>query len=331
MDTHDTGIQPGRSGQVKLIVILGLMVAIAPLTIDMYLPALPAITTDLHTTAAAVQLTLTGTLAGLALGQLFIGPISDAVGRRAPLITGVGLHILASVLCAFAPNIGTLGALRLLQGLGTAAAAVVATRSSGTSSPARAAKVFSRLMLVIGIAPILAPTLGSQVLRLTRGAASSARSPCWASRSCCWPAGPAGDAAPRAPPQRRGRGTLRDYGALLRDRTFVGLVLVAGFSMWARCSRTCLDRPLCTRTSSGWTRRSSGCSSGLGAIALIAASQMNVRLLGGTSPSRSWPWPWPSAPSPGWRWCSSRRPGSAACPPSSSRCGCARGRRAGPA
>src|SRR4029079_7478304 len=107
-----------------LIVILGLLISIGPLTIDMYLPALPAIRTDLQTTATAVQLTLTGTLAGLAVGQLFIGPVSDAIGRRIPLIAGLSLHIVASLLLMVAPNIATLGLLRVLQGLGTAAAPV---------------------------------------------------------------------------------------------------------------------------------------------------------------------------------------------------------------
>src|SRR2546423_1789859 len=81
-----------------------LVSGLGPLTIDTYLPALPAITRDLQTGAAAVQLTLTGTLAGLALGQVVIGPISDAVGRRAPLLAGTGLHVVASLLCAVAPN-----------------------------------------------------------------------------------------------------------------------------------------------------------------------------------------------------------------------------------
>src|SRR3954452_16047362 len=106
--------------RVRLVLVLGALIALGPLTIDMYLPALPTITAELQTTAAAVQLTLTGTLAGLALGQLFIGPLSDAVGRRAPLLAGTALHVLASVLCVIAPNIAVLGALRVLQGLGAA-------------------------------------------------------------------------------------------------------------------------------------------------------------------------------------------------------------------
>lgn len=104
--------------RLRLVLVLCFLIALGPLTIDMYLPALPTITGDLHTTAAAVQLTLTGTLAGLALGQLLIGPLSDALGRRAPLLAGIAVHIFASILCVIAPNLAVLGTLRALQGLG---------------------------------------------------------------------------------------------------------------------------------------------------------------------------------------------------------------------
>src|SRR4051794_34608391 len=133
--SRDEGLVPGvtttaappttdlsRSHRLQLIVLLGSLIALGPLTIDMYLPALPAITEDLGASAAMVQLTLTGTLAGLALGQLLVGPLSDALGRRRPLLTGVAVHVVASVLCAVAPSIAVLGALRVLQGLGAAAA-----------------------------------------------------------------------------------------------------------------------------------------------------------------------------------------------------------------
>jgi DHA1 family bicyclomycin/chloramphenicol resistance-like MFS transporter len=171
-DVIDTPALPGDlmtlRQRVRLVVVLGSLIAIGPLTIDMYLPALPAITDDLHTASTSVQLTLTGTLAGLALGQLVIGPLADALGRRRPLIFGLALHVLASVLCVVAPSVGVLGVLRVVQGLGVAAATVVAMAVvrdlfSGTAF----ARLFSRLMLVMGLAPILAPTVGSAVLEAT--------------------------------------------------------------------------------------------------------------------------------------------------------------------
>jgi DHA1 family bicyclomycin/chloramphenicol resistance-like MFS transporter len=117
------GNPPSRA---LLALVLGAFVAVGPLTIDMYLPALPTITAELGTTSAMVQLTLTGTLVGLALGQLVLGPLSDAIGRRTPLLAGTALYVVASLLILVAPTIEVLGVLRFLQGVGTAAGAVVA-------------------------------------------------------------------------------------------------------------------------------------------------------------------------------------------------------------
>src|ERR1044072_4219633 len=102
----------------RMIIVLGVMVALGPLTIDMYLPALPKIADELSVSSSIVQLTLTGTLAGLALGQIVIGPLSDSLGRRRPLMAGIVLHMMASVLCLLAPDIITLGIARGLQGMG---------------------------------------------------------------------------------------------------------------------------------------------------------------------------------------------------------------------
>jgi DHA1 family bicyclomycin/chloramphenicol resistance-like MFS transporter len=148
-----------------MIVVLGALVALGPLTIDMYLPALPKIADDLSVSSSVAQLTLTGTLAGLALGQLIVGPLSDSLGRRRPLMAGIVLHMLASLLCLFAPNIAVLGVARGLQGVGAAAAMVVAIAVVGDLfAESVAATVLSRLMLVLGVAPVVAPSLGAAVL-----------------------------------------------------------------------------------------------------------------------------------------------------------------------
>ena len=157
-----TGESPSR---VRMIVVLGAMVALGPLTIDMYLPALPKIADELSVSSSVAQLTLTGTLAGLALGQLIVGPLSDSLGRRRPLMAGIVLHMLASLLCLFAPNIAVLGVARGLQGMGAAAAMVVAIAVVGDLfAESVAATVLSRLMLVLGVAPVVAPSLGAAVL-----------------------------------------------------------------------------------------------------------------------------------------------------------------------
>src|ERR1700709_1673685 len=161
-DGEDGSKVPSRA---RMIVVLALRVALGPLTIDMYLPALPSIAEELSVSSSVAQLTLTGTLAGLALGQLIVGPLSDSLGRRGPLMAGIVLHMLASVLCLFAPNIAVLGVARTLQGVGAAAAMVVAIAIVGDLfTDSAAATVMSRLMLVLGVAPVVAPSLGAAVL-----------------------------------------------------------------------------------------------------------------------------------------------------------------------
>ena len=108
------------------VVLLGSLAALGAFTIDLYLPAFPELETELGASTSAVQLTLTGTMVGVALGMLLVGPLSDAVGRRRPLLVGLGVHVVASLLCALAPTIEVLTALRVLQGLGTSSAAVIA-------------------------------------------------------------------------------------------------------------------------------------------------------------------------------------------------------------
>lgn len=266
--------------RAQLVLVLGALIAIGPLTIDMYLPALPAITAGLQTTETAVQLTLTGTLIGLALGQLLIGPLSDVVGRRMPLLAGLAAHIVASVLCVFAPNIGVLGGLRVLQGLGVAAATVVATAVvRDLFSGASFARIFSRLMLVMGLAPILAPTLGSGLLSWTdwRGVFAAL-----AVLGALLMVVAAFRLPETLPVTRRRHGgvsaTLRDYRALLNDRAFVGLVLVAGLAMAALFAYVS-GSSFVLQQEYGLDEQQFGVAFGAGAVGLIGATQFNVRLL----------------------------------------------------
>src|SRR5262245_42151511 len=112
--------------RVRMIAVLGALVALGRLIIVMDLPALPNTSTDLSVSSSFAQLTLAGTLTGLALGQLIVGPLSDSLGRRRPMIAGIVLHMVASVICLFAPNIAVLGVARGLQGVGAAATMGVA-------------------------------------------------------------------------------------------------------------------------------------------------------------------------------------------------------------
>lgn len=274
--------------RVQLVLVLGAMIAIGPLTIDMYLPALPAITAGLQTTETAVQLTLTGTLLGLALGQLLVGPLSDVIGRRVPLLAGLALHIAASVLCVFAPTIGVLGVLRVLQGLGVAAATVVATAIvRDLFSGASFARIFSRLMLVMGLAPILAPTLGSGLLRWTEWRGVFAALAVLGALLIVVAALRLPETLPVVRRRHGGVGaTMRDYRRLLNDRAFVGLVLVAGLAMAALFAYVS-GSSFVLQEQYGLDEQQFGLAFGAGAVGLIAATQFNVRLLRRYTRSRS--------------------------------------------
>ncbi|ORM07333.1 multidrug effflux MFS transporter [Prescottella equi] len=276
---------PEGWSRIRLVVILGLLTALGPFTVDMYLPALPAITEDFLTSDAAVQLTLTGTLLGLALGQLVIGPLSDVFGRRRPLVLGTSLHVAASVACWFAPSIAVLGALRALQGLGAAATGVIAMAVVRDLFEGRdAAVVMSRLMLVMGVAPILAPSIGGVLLTAVS----------WHGVFLVL-AGLGlvmivlgGVAMPETlpPSVRVGRGlgpVLRTYATLARDGHFIVLVLVCGLGravLWAYIAGSSFVMQDQFELAPGVY----GIAFAAGAVVLIGASQLNVVLLGRWTP-----------------------------------------------
>jgi DHA1 family bicyclomycin/chloramphenicol resistance-like MFS transporter len=152
----------------RRVALIGTMSIFGPLCIDMYLPALPDINRELHASASAVQLTLTACLIGMALGQLVLGPVSDRVGRRAPLLGGLAAFTISSLACAFAPNIYALTGFRLIQGFGGAAGIVMARSIVRDlhSGPALA-RFFATLMLATGVGPVFAPQIGSWILSFT--------------------------------------------------------------------------------------------------------------------------------------------------------------------
>jgi MFS transporter, DHA1 family, multidrug resistance protein len=280
LDTTTTTPTTGRGQRLTLILVLGGLIALGPLTIDMYLPALPTITADLMTTSSTIQLTLTGTLIGLALGQLVIGPLSDALGRRRPLLIGTALHVLASAAIIVAPNVAVLGGLRVLQGVGAAAGAVIAMAIVRDLFTGRAAAtLLSRLILVMGVAPVIAPTLGGELLRVTswRGVfAALAVYGLIIIPLTAW------TLKETLPPERRqspGIGQiLRTYAGLLRDRTFVGLVLVAGLAM-AGLFGYIAGSSFVFQEEFGLNQQEFGMVFGAGAVWLIAATQLNAYLL----------------------------------------------------
>ncbi|MCC9022783.1 multidrug effflux MFS transporter [Bacillus nakamurai] len=160
------GHSKAARASLGMVLILGTLASFGPLSLDMYLPALPEVAADLHTTASLAQLSLTFCLLGLAVGQIIVGPLSDMKGRRKPLIISLVLYTLSSLLCAFSPSVSFLIVMRFIQGF-TGAAGIVIARASARDmySGKELTAFFSLLMLVNGAAPILAPITGGFVLQ----------------------------------------------------------------------------------------------------------------------------------------------------------------------
>ena len=164
----DPKVVPVARRRGLLLLILGALSAIGPLSIDMYLPAFPAIAADLGSGQAQVQLTLTACLIGVSIGQVVAGPLSDTRGRRGPLLLGIAAYAVASLLCAFSPSAYGLVGLRLLQGIaGGAALVIVRAVVRDLYEGAAIARIFATLMLVTSLAPMLAPIAGAQILNHT--------------------------------------------------------------------------------------------------------------------------------------------------------------------
>lgn len=214
-------------------IILGLLSAIGPFAIDMYLPALPSIGADLQASPAAVQLSLLVFFLSMGFGQIFVGPLADMYGRKLPLYVGLAVFAAASVGAALAPTVEWLIAFRFLQGLGGAAGmvvprAVVRDLHTGTE----AARLMSLLMLVFSVSPILAPLVGSFIID-----AFGWRAIFWSVLIAAAVATvllALGLRETRSEEDRRGSSlgsAVRSYGALLKDRNFLGLTAIGGFAI----------------------------------------------------------------------------------------------------
>jgi DHA1 family bicyclomycin/chloramphenicol resistance-like MFS transporter len=217
---------------LRLLLILGALSAFGPLAIDFYLPSFPALARAFATDVEHVQLSLASYFVGLAIGQLIYGPMADRFGRRKPLLVGVALFSLASLACALAPSLEWLIAARFVQALGGCAGMVVSRAVvRDMCDPISSAKVFSQLMLVMGLAPILAPLAGGLLLSSLG----------WPSIFICltlfsfacllavakWLPETLADDAPPAPL----RGALGEYKRLIADLPFMGYALTGGFAI----------------------------------------------------------------------------------------------------
>ncbi|MFE9855770.1 multidrug effflux MFS transporter [Streptomyces sp. NPDC005780] len=294
--TTDTGATPppltpppgsaataaARRTGILVTLVLGGLTALPPLSMDMYLPALPAVTDSLHAPAATVQLTLTACLAGMALGQLVVGPMSDRWGRRRPLLIGMIVYIFATAICVFAPTAELLIGFRLLQGLAGAAGIVIARAVvrdlyEGDSM----ARFFSTLMLISGVAPVIAPVIGGQVLRITdwRGIFAVLTVIGVLLTLVVWKW-----LHETLPPAERHTGgigdALRTMRGLLADRVFTGY-MIAGSLAFAALFAYVSASPFVVQEIYGASPQTFSLLFGINSIGLIAVGQINGKILVG--------------------------------------------------
>ena len=217
-----------RRQRLVYVFVLGALTALGPFTIDLYLPAFPSIKDQFGITDGAVQLTLTATTLGFAIGQLLVGPWSDKVGRRLPLIIATSVHVGASVGAALAPNVEVLALFRVLQGMGASAGGVVAmatVRDLFGGKPL--VRMLSRLAMVNGLAPILAPLIGSQMLRFVSWHGVFVFLACYGAAVVLAAVLLIVETLPPARRHESGHSTMRQrYKALFSDRIFVGVALI---------------------------------------------------------------------------------------------------------
>jgi DHA1 family bicyclomycin/chloramphenicol resistance-like MFS transporter len=264
---------------LRITLVLGALTAFAPMSVDMYLPSLPAIGRGLRADMPMVQMTLAAFFVGLSLGQALYGPLADRFGRKAPLYGGIVLYVLASVACALAPDIESLIAARFVQAAGGCAGVVIARAVVRDLFEAQdAARMFSVLMLVMGAAPILAPVAGGQLL-----VQFGWRSIFWALAvfgSLCLLASlawlPETHQAARA--ELSLGGALRVYGRLLTDRRFLGYALGGGLAASGLFAYIA-GSPFVFIELYGVPAQHYGWLFGTNALALIVGSQINRRLL----------------------------------------------------
>lgn len=269
----------------RTILILGALTAFGPLAIDFYLPAFPAIAQAFGTDEKHVQMTLAAYFLGLSIGQLLYGPVADRFGRRIPLLTGVGLFTVASLACAFAPNLEWLMGARFVQALGGCAGMVISRAVvSDKCDAVGSAKVFSQLMLVMGLAPILAPMLGGLLVNTTGWQSIFLVLTGFSALAALAVALGLPESLPDYVPRQPLKGALRQYGRLLADPVYLGHALTGGLAvagMFAYISGS----PFVFIKLYGVPAEHFGWLFGTNAAGFILVAQVNARLLAKRGPA----------------------------------------------
>ncbi|MFJ4065211.1 multidrug effflux MFS transporter [Pseudomonas sp. NPDC089996] len=270
---------------LRMVLILGALSAFGPLAIDFYLPAFPAMAQAFATDEKHVQTTLAAYFLGLSIGQLAYGPVADRFGRRTPLLFGVALFTLASLACAYAPNLDTLIVARFVQALGGCAGMVLSRAIvSDKCDPVASAKVFSQLMLVMGLAPILAPMLGGVLVNVAGWQSIFLALSLFSAASLLAVSLGLPESLPTHMPRQPLSGALRQYLRLLADRVFIGHALTGGIAI-AGMFAYIAGSPFVFIKLYGVPAEHYGWLFGTNAAGFILVAQVNARLLAKRGPA----------------------------------------------
>lgn len=269
---------------LRTILILGALSAFGPLAVDFYLPGFPAMAVALATDEKHIQLTLAVYFLGLSIGQLAYGPVADRFGRRVPLLVGVVLFTLASLACAFAPTLEWLIVARFVQALGGCAGMVISRAIVSDKCDAVAsAKVFSQLMLVMGLAPILAPMLGGVLVSLYGWQSIFFVLTVFSALSATAVALGLPESMPANHPRQPLSGAFHQYARLLADRVFLGHALTGGIAI-AGMFAYIAGSPFVFIKLYGVPAEHYGWLFGINAAGFILVAQINARLLARRGP-----------------------------------------------
>lgn len=270
---------------LRTILILGALSAFAPLAIDFYLPGFPAMAVAFGTDETHVQLTLAVYFFGLAIGQLIYGPLADRFGRRVPLLSGVTLFTVASFACAYAPSLDWLIGARFIQALGGCAGMVISRAVvSDKCDAVGSAKVFSQLMLVTGLAPILAPLAGGAMVGIWGWQSIFLALSVFSVLAALAVTFGLPESLPPNQPRQPLSGALRQYGRLLSDRVYLGYALTGGISI-AGMFAYIAGSPFVFIKLYGVPAEHYGWLFGSNAAGFILVAQLNARLLSKRGPA----------------------------------------------
>ena len=269
----------------RTILILGALSAFGPLAIDFYLPAFPAMALAFGTDEQHVQLTLAAYFLGLSIGQLAYGPVADRFGRRIPLLIGVGLFTAASLACAYAPNLEWLIGARFVQALGGCAGMVISRAVvSDKCDAVGSAKVFSQLMLVMGLAPILAPMLGGLLVNTTGWQSIFLALTGFSALAGLAVALGLPESMPAHLPRQPLSGAFRQYARLLKDPVYLGHAMTGGIAIAGMFSYIA-GSPFIFIKLYGVPAEHFGWYFGVNAAGFILVAQINARLLAKRGPA----------------------------------------------